>query len=306
MPLPPIKDGGWDPEDPLTSDEMNAFQDGLLGLSADLEDAEADIDEAESDIATLQAQATLHAGQIARHEDWITKPDVYIDFVEDFFGAIHDGGASRIDAQLPWRCGGTSGSVAVNARAGNSRHPGLLEVALPGNGVSDQDFHFELIGATAGMFLFNQIENFTCAVKIVDHASNTTSRIRIGFAQDNSVYGGGTDALSLHHVKNSGSTKWWLWRKRAGVEQQYDLGNQPAGEYAQVRFVKPLGTSNLEIYFGPTMTTPIVTLTSGQLPTGLCTLGAYIATGSADANVFTPSIDLIAARFGFGGNRVGV
>jgi hypothetical protein len=306
MPLPPIKPGGWDPEDIFTSDEANAFQDGLLGISADLETAEAAIVAAQADADNAQAVNALQASQLGLHEDWILRPDAYIDFVEDWFGAIHNSGGSRIDAQLPWRCGGTSGSVAVNARAGNSRHPGLLEVALPGNGVSDQDFHFELIGATAGMFLFSQIEQFICAVKIADHASNVTSRIRIGFAQDNSVYGGGTDALSLHHVKNAGASKWWLWRKRAGVEQQYDLGNQTVGEYAQVRFLKPQGTSNLEVYFGSPGTTPIVTLTSGQLPTGLCTFGAYIGTGSSDANVFTPSIDLMAVRFGFGGNRVGV
>lgn len=304
MALAPIKPGGWDPEDLLTSDEMNAIQDGLIGTSVDLDAAAVAIAAAQADADNAQAVNVLQAGQLSIIEDRLFNPDVYVDFVEDFLGAIHNSGGSRIDAQLPWRTGGSSGSVAVNARAGGSLHPGLLEVALPGNGTSDQDFHFELIGATAGMMLFSQIERFTCALKLVDDPANTTSRVRIGFAANNSLYGGGNDHLSLHYIKNSGATTWWLWRKRAGVEQQYNLGTQPAGEFAEVRFIKPQGTSNLEIYFG-NAPTPGVTLTSGQLPTGLCTLGAYIATGAADAGVFTPSIDLIAMRLGFNGRRAG-
>lgn len=305
MPIAPIKAGGWDPEDPLTSDQINAFQDGLIGVSTDLDQAELDIAAAQADADNAQAVNALQAGQIGVLEDHIFQPDVYVDFVEDFLGAIYSGGQSRIDAQLPWRTGGTSGSAAINARAGGSGHPGVLEVAVPGNGSSDQDFHFELIGSTAGMLLFSQIERFTCALKVEDDPANITSRVRVGFAANNSLYGGGNDALSLHHVKNSGATTWWLWRKRAGVEQQYNLGTQPAGEFAQVRFIRPQGSSNLEVYFGGA-TSPNVTLTSGQLPTGLCTFGAYVATGSADAGVFTASIDLMAMRLGFGGRRHGL
>lgn len=304
MALAPIKPGGWDPEDLLTSDEMNAIQDGLIGTSEDVDAAELAIAAAQADADNAQAINALQAAQLAIIEDRLFNPDVYVDFVEDFLGAIHDGAGSRIDAQLPWRTGGSSGSVAVNARSGGSLHPGVLEVSLPGNGVSDQDFYFNLISATAGMFLFSQIERFTCALKLVDDPANTTSRVRIGFAANNSLYGGGNDHLSLHYIKISGATTWRLWRKRAGVEQTYTLGTQPAGEYAQVRFIKPQGTSNLEVYFG-NATTPSVTLTSGEIPTGLCTLGAYIATGPDDAGLFVPSIDLIAMRLGFNGRRAG-
>src|SRR5690606_15473414 len=71
------------------------------------------------------------------------RPETYATLREDFFGAIYTSGQARIDASFPWRTA-SAGSPAVNGRAGSAKNPGLLEVALPGDGANAHTFAFYL------------------------------------------------------------------------------------------------------------------------------------------------------------------
>lgn len=303
MSVAPIKPGGWNPQDPLTSAEINDFQSKLLQLSTDADTNALIVDQAVADINFLGLTNAVTGQRINALESMALRPDLHIDFVEDFLGAIHNAGDSRLDARLPWRAHG-SGTVSINAREGNIRHPGVLECAIPGNGVGDVAFYFELMGATATPIAFARIQSAVFVMKIEDHASNVNTSMRLGFVSDNSLFNGGDDAVFIFRQRALSATNWYLQRRNAGVPSAAVLlGSQTAGNYSVVRFAKN-DSFGLDVFFGNSLT-PVTTITSVQLPVQLCTFGAHMLTSSADAFLFTPSIDLMAFRLGISEGRHG-
>lgn len=302
MSIAPIKPGGWDEEDPLTHDEVNDFQDKLIQAGDDHDTLEASVTFLDEEVDQLQVLQAANAARFAALEQMAFRPDLHVDFVEDFLGAIYDASESRLDGQLPWRTGG-SGTVSVNNREGNTLHPGLLEVAIPGDGSGDVTFHFALIGASESPIAFSKIKSATFVMKIVDNASNLNTSMRLGFISDNALFNGGDDAITIYRIRGLSATNWYLGRRNAGVAATAVLlGSQAVGLFTVIRFEKN-ESNGLDVFFGTNQVTPVATITQAQLPIVLCTFGAHMLTSSADSFVFTPSIDLMAFRLDLDGRH---
>lgn len=296
MTIAPIKAGGWAQGEPLTPAQINDFQAKLVG-AGDTEDAlDTRLDAAEADIAQLDLSTTSQAARILAVEKQLVDPDERYSMVEDFEGCIYDGTAHVISGTYNWRVGGDTGVVTINGRNGASKHPGVLEVQLPGNGSDARELYFQLGDANDGWLLpATQLDELTIVVKIENHAANATNLLRIGLVQDNSLASGGTDTIALYYYKALNATTWYLQRRKAsGTSTFTALGTFTDNLYVTVRFARK-ANNDVDVFFNNT-TTPSLTIAEANLPIVQMLVGVYYAVSSADAQIFKPSLDLLALR----------
>lgn len=294
MTIAPIKAGGWTQGEPLTPAQLNDFQAKLIA-AGDVDDSlDARLDTAETDIDNAQAQLALHFERLTEIDLRYERPDNRYLLVEDFEGAIYDGTDHVISANYNWRVGGDTGIASINGRNGASRHPGLIEVSLPGNDTDEREIYFQLGDANDGWLLPTNLRELIIVVKIENHASNTASLVRIGLVQDNSESSGGTDALCLYYNKALSSTQWYLQRRKASGSSVFTpIGTLTLNQYVVVRLVK--NGNDIDVYFNHDAT-PIVTVAAANIPIVEMLLGVYYSVASSDPQILKPSIDHLSLR----------
>lgn len=228
-------------------------------------------------------------------------PEAYFTLREDFAGAIFDDSQSRLDASFPWRTNQT-GLVSINHSAGSFKNPGVLQCAIPGDGVGDQIFEFHLGLDTGTPGSYSTFRQMVVTVKIEEDVANLNEQIRFGLVDDAGASNGGSDCICLFRSKAISATKWLLLVRVAGVQTLTTLtaSSFTNGVFTTWRIFRNSATGSYEFYQDGAL---VYTLAIGDQPSGACNYSFRAGTSSADTEVLGVFWDLIHIRT-FPGDRI--
>lgn len=225
-------------------------------------------------------------------------PESFGTFREEFWGAIHNSGQSRLDADNLWRSSDL-GFPAVSHSAGSAKNPGQLVVSLPptgSGGETDHGIDFYLGTTTGDCFSFATIDSATVVVKVTEDPANLNANVAFGFVATAGInsLNGGTDCVQIIRNTAVDADEWLLLRRKASVQS---YGVIAGASYDNAEFhvwrIRKQGNGDWALLLnGATVTT----IAQADLPVTSCTFRLYQLNSIADTEITTVAWDFVAIR----------
>jgi len=234
-------------------------------------------------------------------------PEAFGTLREEFWGAIHNSGQGRLDADLLWRTSDT-GSPSVNQNAGTAKNPGQLVIGLPPTGSGrDTDHGIDIyLGQTTGdCFSFQTIDSATVVVKVTEDPANLNATTQFGFVATAGIssFNGGTDCVQIVRNTAIDVDEWLLLRRKASA-QTYGVISGAAftnGEFHVWR-IRKQGNGDWALLLNGAQ---VATIAAADLPAASCTFRMVCLNSVADTEITTVACDFVAIR-STPGDRSGV
>jgi hypothetical protein len=226
------------------------------------------------------------------------EPESFGTFREEFWGAIHNSGQSRLDADNLWRSSNT-GSPSVNHSAGTAKNPGQLLVSLPptgSGGETDHGIDFYLGTTTGDCFSFATIDSATVVVKVTEDPANLNAWTSFGFVATAGInsLSGGTDCIQIVRDVAVDADEWLLLRRKASVQSFGVIAGASFdnGEFHVWRIRKQGNGDWALLLNGAT----VATIAQADLPVVSCTFRLCQLNSIADTEITTVAWDFVAIR----------
>jgi hypothetical protein len=239
------------------------------------------------------------AGETTTQYFVVERPELYYVFDEEFLNVFQDftvGFDLLHTTDHTWTFNEVIDIFTVNNGTNSQKNPGQMEMIGAGG---NTERRLSIRPTNLNHFAFAGLQSMTVIMSVNDDPANILTNCSVAIRS--TANGGGTNVLGVGYFNGIG---WCVHHVAGGVSGAHNfaaLGAQVNDAFVVMRMLRNV-SNGIDIYFNGTL---ILTVTAGQMPSGLGSLAIIPEQGPGDGDPCIFTIDRVMVRVLTNTNRAG-